>query len=65
MLCAELCYLQWISLLPNCVVRSELVSLPICVICSEGIFAAELCYLQRISFVAKGVVCNELVSLLI
>ena len=29
---------------------SELVSLLICVICSEGIFAAELCCLQRIRF---------------
>jgi hypothetical protein len=65
MLCAELCCLQWISLLPNCVICSELVSLPICVIYNEEIFAAELCYLQRISFAAKGVVCNKLVSLLI
>jgi hypothetical protein len=43
----------------------ELVSLSICVIFSERIFAAELCCLQRISFASKGVVCSELVSLLI
>ena len=46
-------------------VCSKLVSLPICVIFSEGIFATELCCLQQISFAAKGVVYNELVSLLI
>jgi len=37
--------------------------LPICVICSEGIFTAELCCLQRISFTVEGVVYSELVLL--
>ena len=36
-------------------------SLPICVICSEGIFTTELCCLHRITFTVEGVVYNELV----